>query len=281
MGLTGKSKLLILLALFSQGCSSFLYYPSGKLFYPPEKVGQHPDDMWFKSLDGTKLNGWYFHNKAEKPPKAVFVFFHGNAENMSSHYLNLLWVLDKQYDFLIFDYRGYGRSAEEPDPEGTVKDGIAALKWVQDKNPGVPLIVFGQSLGGAISLRAYEDSKADLPQVKLVIADSTFSSYKMAARSILRKHWFSWILQPLTYITLSDKYAPEDKLSDISPTPLLVIHGTDDQSIDYELGQRIFSLAKDPKEFWTVPGGHHTDAFWAHGDVFKKKLLEKLKTLGM
>src|SRR5436853_264545 len=83
--------------------------------------------------------------------------------------------------------------------------GVAALKLIQSKNHDYPLVIFGQSLGGAIALRAYEDTKKDLPQVKLVIADSTFSSYKAAARSILRNHWFTWILQPITYFVLSDK----------------------------------------------------------------------------
>src|SRR5690348_13519740 len=96
MDIISKSKMKIALGalcLLVQGCSSLIYYPSGKLFYAPERMNLHPEDIWFKSSDGTKLNGWYFHNSTNHPAKAAFVFFHGNGENMSSHYLTLVWIL--------------------------------------------------------------------------------------------------------------------------------------------------------------------------------------------
>src|SRR5690606_22141072 len=109
--------------------------------------------VFFKAKNGNQLFGWYFKNRKGVSPKATVVFFHGNAENLSSHYLSLAWLVDYPYDFFIFDYQGYGRSHGDPSPQKTVEDGIAALELMNERAPGRPLIVFGQSLGGAIALR--------------------------------------------------------------------------------------------------------------------------------
>ena len=41
-------------------------------------------------------------------------------------------------------------------------------------------------------------------------------------------------------------------------TPLLVLHGTQDQMVPYAMGQKIFEAATVPKTFVTVPDGDHT-----------------------
>jgi len=248
---------------------------------PPEKMNQHPREIFFKNEDGITLHGWHFINSLNpKKPKAVIVFFHGNAQNISSHYLTLLWVLKHGYDFFIFDYQGYGQSAGEPTPKGTIKDGKAALIWTRDHFPGTPMVVFAQSLGGAIGLRSVGEIGSQLP-IKLMVADSTFYSYKVVARRVLAKHWLTWILQPFTYLVLSDTYAPEDYIEKIAPIPILVIHGDKDQVVPFEMGEKVFALAKEPKEFWAVPGGLHTDVFWKDDDTNKKRFLQKLKSLGL
>ncbi len=263
------------------GCSSMLYYPSNEMYMPPEKMKESPDDIHFKNEDGKTLHGWYFHNKpSPKKPRAVLVFFHGNAQNISSHYMHLLWILKEGFDFFIFDYQGYGSSEGSPSPSGTVKDGKAAMYWVKENHPDVPIVVFAQSLGGAVGLRVAGELADKIP-MRLVVADSTFYSYKVVARRVLSRHWLTWLFQPFTYIVLSDTYAPEDYIEKISPTPLLVIHGDKDQVVDFELGEKVFAFAKEPKEFWRIPDGLHTDVFWHKDDIYRKKFLEKLKSVGL
>lgn len=260
---------------FQCGCSHLLYYPTTELHVHPHTVGLHQEDVWFQTADGTKINGWYFKNKSGKKPKGLVVFFHGNAENLSSHYLSLIWIIDFQYDLFIFDYRGYGRSEGEPSPRGTLEDGKAALVWAKQKSDGVPLIVYGQSLGGAVALRSVLDLKNQV-DVALVVADSTFHSYQDVASEAFSKHAVTWLFQPLCYLLLSDKYAPDKRVSEISPTPLLVIHGDADTAVDYSLGETIYNLAKEPKEFWRIPGGRHIATFFEDRGRYRKKFLNKL-----
>jgi fermentation-respiration switch protein FrsA (DUF1100 family) len=75
---------------------------------------------------------------------------------------------------------------------------------------------------------------------------------------------------------MSDAAAPAGEIHKISPVPLLVIHGDQDQVVEYEFGERIFAEAAEPKEFWRIPGGAHTDVFHREDVNYRYRFLEKL-----
>ncbi len=274
-----RKVVLLLLTLFNlTGCSSLLYYPTFIEHYPPSQFNLSPETHWIRSETGELLYGWYFHTTQPEKPKATVVFFHGNGENLSSHYLNLVWLLQYRYDFFIFDYGGYGRSSGKSTPESTVSDGKSVLKYLYKKNSTTPLVIFGQSLGGAVALRVAIELKTEIP-LSLIAVDSSFLSYRAAARSLLSHHWLTWILQPFTYLLLSDAYAPLERVQEISPIPLIIIHGDKDQTIEISLGEEIYQLSKEPKEFWKVAQGTHIDSFQRSDPEMRKRFLSKLESL--
>lgn len=266
--------LFILLNLLT-GCSSFLYYPSQERYSDPSKAQISYRDTWIKTPDGIHLHGWYFKNQVLNSPRATIIFFHGNAENLTSHFVSLAWILPYGYDYFIFDYRGYGQSEGKPNPENTVKDGSQIIREIHHQNPKSPLIIFGQSLGGAIAMRSLIELNKEIP-IQLLVIDSSFTSYRSVAQHVLSHHWMTWLFQPLAYALLSDEWAPGERIAELAPTPLIIMHGDHDRIVDFELGEQIFKLAKNPKEFWRIDGGHHTDAFWKHGLIYREKLLLRM-----
>lgn len=267
---------IIILLVFFLGCSSFLYQPSRHQFADPSKIGATtPQSFLFSSLDGTSLHGWYFVNKKKIKPKGLIIFFHGNAENITTHFSTLYWILDHGYDYFIFDYRGYGESLGMPTPKKTMEDGIAAIRWAHKHNPSAPLIIFGQSLGGAVALRSVVELKNEIP-IALVAVDSTFHSYRSAAKSVAAQHWLTWLFQPFVYLAMNDRYAPKSYIADISPVPLVVFHGDRDQTISYKLGLKVYRLAREPKEFIKVANGRHADLFFRHKDEYREAFLKRL-----
>lgn len=273
---TSKFSVLIVVLGLSCGCSSMLYQPHNKQIYDPTRIGHSPSEVVIKTEDNEQIYAWYF--KAKKP-KGLILHFHGNAENLSSHFASLEWVVEQGYSFLIFDYRGYWKSTGVTSPFGTIKDGRAVLKWGAQESDQlkVPLVVFGQSLGGAVALRSVIESKKDV-QPDLVIVESTFSSYKKAASSVIGNTWL-WPFKWLSYLVMDDEWAPKGHLDQLSPIPLVVMHGTKDQVIDYELGESVFEQSRSPKEFWSVKDGLHINSFWMHKHKWKKKFLIKLKSI--
>jgi len=266
--------------LVTVGCSSLLYQPTYEQHFDPEQMNVKYQDLWFKNANGNKINAWYFESKSRTnvPAQAVIVFFHGNGENLSSHFLNLLWILDDSYDYMIFDYAGYGRSEGSPSPEGTVLDGIAAIEWVHKNKPTLPIVILGQSLGGAVAMRSAIELRDSVP-ISLVVVESSFESYQDAGNGILANTWFTWPFQWLAYLLLSDTYAPEGMVDRLAPIPLIVIHGEQDDVVDIELGQAVFKNAVSPKEFWKVPQGKHINSFWQKDLKIRKKLLDVLKKI--
>ena len=47
-----------------------------------------------------------------------------------------------------------------------------------------------------------------------------------------------------------------------------------DRVVPYTEGQDLYAAAGEPKQFWTVEGGRHTDAFTRHGGAFRKRLAD-------
>lgn len=258
---TAKAALALLGILGLTGCSSVFYYPSRESFVNREKLPNPPEDIYFPSKNGKILHGWYFKSSQTKT-HGVIVHFHGNAQNLSSHFAFLLDAPQNGFDHFIFDYQGYGLSQGQPNPKNLMEDGAAALKHVQSLRPGLPLIVFGQSLGGNIALRVVSDmnlGKIPAVPVKAVVVDSTFGSYRSAARQALRQNAITWPFQPIAWLIVDNSGSVDGQVKSITPIPLLVIHGTQDHIVPYVLGEQVFKRASEPKEFWTIEGGTHTD----------------------
>lgn len=269
------SQIFMVLGLFS-GCSGVFYQPTHFMYVPPHLVDLKPEDIKFTSQDGTPLHGWHFPSHLKQSETESFtVFFHGNAQNLTAHYLNLKWMPEKGHAFFIFDYRGYGISGFvpkiygegerplHPNQHGVYLDALAALEKgyeLYKKSKAKKFIVYGQSLGGIILMRALEDFKYR-EEVSLVILDSTFHSYQKIARSKVSGSWLLWPLTPLTYILVSDEFAPR-KFFTLNKTKTLVIHGKKDHIIPYSFGEEIFSkLQVKEKWFWELPEGKHIDVF--------------------
>src|SRR5262245_39943051 len=100
---------IFLITILGQSCSHVFYQPSPKQYVNPAQFKLKYENLSFQSADGTKLNGWFFPAKTKKP-KGTIVQFHGNAQNISTHFFSLIWLIEEGYNFFTFDYRGYGKS---------------------------------------------------------------------------------------------------------------------------------------------------------------------------
>lgn len=264
----------MLLSLALTGCNGLFYYPDRHAYSYVDRLGTPCEDVSFTSADGTRLHGWFLPARPRTERKGTVVHFHGNAQNLTSHVGLVTWLPDEGYDVLVFDYRGYGRSGgDAPDRDGLVLDGQAALDYVRAR-PDVDasrLLVFGQSLGGAVALATV--GEGDPRAVRGVAVDSTFGAYQGMANNALSG---TWVTYPLAWLLVSSAHDPVDSLERLPPTPLLVLHGDADQVVPFEEGEELFERAAEPKRFVPVSGARHLDA--VETVVGRKALLEFFDT---
>jgi uncharacterized protein len=272
---------LISLVLF-QGCSHLFYQPSAKHFVDPKQFKLQYEDVYFTSSDGTKLHGWFFKAKTEKP-KGTIVQFHGNAQNISTHFFSLIWMIEHGYNLFTFDYRGYAKSEGKPSQAGIYQDALAALDQALEyhqKNGNGKFVIYGQSTGGAISLRALPDWKS-YEKIALIVMDSAFASYRDIAFDKFTDRWFLLPLSPLTLLTVSDEYAADEVFHLISK-PTLVIVGMNDKVVPAKFGKGIYQGVKtDQKWLWKVEQGSHIDVYHhPDGAIYRKRFIAFLDDIG-
>ena len=259
----------LFLVLFFSGCTNIIYQPDRYLHADPHAYGMSFKEYYVRSYDGTRLLAWELQSK-QSPPENLVLMFHGNAENLSSHVFNLAWMIEKKTDVLIFDYRGYGLSEGSPYPRGVVEDGLRFLNLAYDKftEGGYKrLIIYTQSLGGAIALRALEEVSWR-NEISLLVLDSTFRSPQEVAKAKSKVLW------PL----ISAEYTADKKLSHIT-MPILVIHATRDPIIPIQLGRELYETAPSLKKtFWQLDeaDAYHGNVFFLEKGAYREKFVQFL-----
>lgn len=249
--------LLISTIAILTGCTQLFFYPDKEHVIDPKEIGLPYQDHYFESQDGTKLHGWFL--PAKKTPKGTIIFYHGNAQNISTHLAGVYWLTNYDFNVFIFDYRGYGKSEGIAEIEGIHQDARAATLYGMNSFDG-PFFLLGHSLGG--SVLAYTFANLDpRPTVKAVIIESSFSAYQTILQEKLAAFFLTWPLQIPLSSFIEDSYSATQHVSAISPTPLVVAHGQEDNTIPSHHSEKIFEAAGEPKELWIVPERGHDSVF--------------------
>lgn len=277
-----RRRALVLLALLLAaglglaGCNSLFYYPDKRLYYLPSHFGLWSEDVYFKSGDGTQLTGWFL--PARGTPRGTIIHFHGNAANISNHLYAVRWLPEAGFSVFLFDYRGYGVSGGTPSRKGLIADGVAAIDYVRSRPDVDPerLVVYGQSLGGAVAISAL--ARAGTKGVRALVVEGAFHSYREVARMVMNETWLLWPFQyPVAYLAFSDDFRPLDDLPRVADVPFLVIHGEADRTVPLAAGKALYDgfPGKD-KQMWVIPGAHHMQIFSSDGSPWRARLVRYL-----
>lgn len=213
--------------------STLIYYPN----YPPRSRTDllrplHIKIRDFEELviptgDGEKLSAFHICGpRGSKNCDITIMLFHGSVGNIG-HQLSTARMIINYIGCNVFipEYRGYGTSTGKPDESGLNIDADTALNYIQErtKTRNHRIIVYGRSLGGAVSIKLVSRNQ-DNKKIAGLIVENTFLSIPKL---------ISFAIPPAKYLTFFCRqvWPNEIILPKIKKVPILFLSGLQDNMV--------------------------------------------------
>lgn len=228
--------LLGLVGLLLTACAPTLQRPATP---EPGFSGPRLEDHDFVASDGTRLalTRW---DAADGSPSAVIVGVHGMNDYANTFHLAAPWWAARGVTTYAYDQRGFGRSPGRgiwaPDTL-RIADLRTIVSLVRRAHPGVALAVVGESLGGAVAIKAFASDQP--PDADRLI---------LAAPAV-----WGWTSQPLlnrSLLWLAEGVAPGHVF--VPPSWLTSHIAASDNR------EELMAMGRDPLMIW----GARTDALY-------------------
>ncbi|XP_020694095.1 alpha/beta hydrolase domain-containing protein 17B isoform X1 [Dendrobium catenatum] len=196
--------------------------------------------MRLKTRRKNEIVAVYVKNPAAK---LTVLYSHGNAADIGQIYeLFIELSVHLRVNLIGYDYSGYGQSTgKQPSEINTFAD-IEAVYRCLEETYGIlsqDIILYGQSVGSGPTL----DLATRLPCLKAVVLHSPILSGLRVMYPVKRTYWF-------------DIFKNIDKIQLVN-CPVLVIHGTDDDVVNFSHGKKLWELCKEKYEPLWIKGGNH------------------------
>lgn len=222
-----------------------VYFPTRSVVVTPAALGLAFEEVWLEAADGVRLHGWFL--PAEEP-RGALLYGHGNGGNIADRMEPARAFRDMGLDVLLFDWRGYGRSAGAPTEAGLYRDGEAAWAWLVGRGVAPERIVlYGESLGGGVAVELARRHGRGV-----LLTESTFTSVPDVGAEV-----YPWLPVRLLARHRFDNLA---KAADVR-VPWLIVHSPHDEIVPFEHALRLFDAAAEPKRLLPTGGGHNDGGF--------------------
>lgn len=259
----------IVLAAAVGGCA-YLTEKQGELIFRPteatwrgyESAGLRYDERWIPvGGNGDRLHA--FWAPADDKAAPVLLYLHGARWNLTGSVTRIDRWRKLGFHVLAIDYRGFGKSTNvPPSEERAYEDAQAAWDYLAQAEPDRARYIVGHSLGGAIAA----ELAVRRPDASGLVLEATFTSIRDMVQQT------AWRLLPVGLI-LTQEFDTLSKLPRLR-LPLLVVHGTRDSIVPYEMGERLYAAAAGPKRFIRVEGGSHHNLSSVANDEYRAALRE-------
>jgi|TARA_B110000902_G_scaffold32729_1_gene34967 dipeptidyl aminopeptidase/acylaminoacyl peptidase len=225
------------------------------------------EEISFTSEDGLTLPGWYM---AAKDNNKAILLVHGRSANRTEGMRYAKPLINAGYNVLAFDMRHPRQNPNIISSMGfhEQKDVTAAVNFLEKDKKIKNIGLMGFSMGAAtgiivmasdlrVKVGVFSGGYAHGMDVLAEQANTLYGLPRYPLMPIVEK-LFEW----RGHID-ADQINPESYISQISPRPVYIMHGTADNTVDFSHGQRLFDAARQPKKFWQAEGGGHT-RLWQH-----------------
>jgi hypothetical protein len=267
--LLARAAAALAIAVTAAGCA-YLTEKQGELIFRPtkdtwwgyERAGLAYEERWIPvGANGDRLHA--FWAAADDPAAPALLYLHGARWNLTGSVTRIERWRRMGFHVLAIDYRGFGKSTDlSPTEQLAYEDAEAAWDWLRAAQPDRTRYIVGHSLGGAIAA----ELALRRPEASGVVLEATFTSIKDMLQHT------AWRMLPVGLV-LTQEFDTISKVPRIRQ-PLLVVHGTNDAVVPYEMGERLYAAAAGPKRFIRVEGGSHHNLSAVAGERYRLALNE-------
>lgn len=198
--------------------------------------------------DGLTLTGWFV---APPAPTAAVLVLNGNAGNRADRAHLAMALVERGYEVLLFDYRGYGGNEGSPSEEGLALDAAAAFTVLGEVATADRSIILGESLGAAVAARLAVES----PPTAMVLRSPFPSLSEVAA--------VHYPYLPARLL-LRDRYDISQTVSTLE-IPVLVVAGSADSIVPTSLSRAVYEAASPNAHWAVIEGADHNDPALSSG----------------
>jgi uncharacterized protein len=182
--------------LWYQGQWQLVLHPSRAVTITPASLSLNFTELHF-AVDNTgtpQLDGWLI--AAANPSAPTALVLHAADGSIADALSRILTLRNAGLNVLLFDYRGYGRSAgQHPTQLSMQQDADSALNFLTSTQHIAPqnIILYGQGIGAALAVRLAAEHR-DIPAIILDAPDGDLTD-----RVVRDAH--SWLIpvRPLFY----------------------------------------------------------------------------------
>ena len=243
-----------LAVLASVGCLAGLvglFFAQRSFIFPiPQTVRTAPEAAGFgvaeehllTTADGEKIIVWHVPAKSGH---AVVIYLHGNGDFLAGLVGRFRDITADGTGLVALSYRGYAGSSGRPSEHGLLRDAAAAYAFASARYGADRIVVWGFSLGSGVAVALAADRR-----IGKLILEAPYTSITEVAGAAFPVVPVRWLIR--------DQFRSDQRIARVT-APLMVMHGARDSIISIKLGERLFALAHEPKQFVRFPEGGHND----------------------
>lgn len=232
---------------------NIIYRPDPSYYTPADAGLTGVREVKLATPDGEQLIAWY---AAAMPGKPTILYFHGNANGLKTRADRFRRFMDAGIGVFMLSYRGYSGSTGTPTEKAIIADAILAHEHLNQMGIATEgIIAYGESLGTGVAVQL-----AGARPVCALVLDAPYTSIRDVGKLYLP-------LMPIETI-LVDHFESDRNILKVT-APILILHGTKDRTIPFNLGLKLFDVAPEPKEMAVLEGA-------GHSDIYEFGALEKL-----
>ena len=233
------------------GGLAVLFFVQRALMFPiPATVRTAPGAAGFPeaeehiltTADGEKVIVWHV---PARPGHAVVIYFPGNGDFLAALVSHFRSVTADGTGLVALSYRGYAGSSGRPSEQGLLSDAAAAYAFAAARYSAERIVLWGFSLGSGVAVAL----AADRPVGKIIL-EAPYTSMADVVSSLFWVAPVRWVIR--------DPFRSDQRIARVT-APLLIMHGARDATIPIGLGERLFALAREPKQFVRFPEAGHND----------------------